>query len=390
MRPRTLPASIAPVLVGAASAWSVLSGGGQHCVSTDDGVWMDMEMGKGPCAMPWYAYGDALPRFAGMTLLCMGVALFLQIAVNFANDYSDGVRGTDESRGVHESVSGKPQRLTASGLVAPGRVLAAAGVAAALACVCGLAVAVLSRQYWFVGVGLLCLAAGWWYTGGRHPYGYAGLGEASVFVFFGLVATLGTQLAVVQAFDGFGMPGAWRIDVSSPFDVSAWSGGWYWRGAAGLDWFGFLAAVCVGLDAVALLMVNNLRDIDDDRVHGKRTLAVRLGERGARAALVACEAAQWLTSAFLYLWLCLASADWVSYAATGHIGRMDWAALPLLLAAAAPGLAMAVRVPSRVARGRFGAALKTAGLQALWFAVAFAALSFMTAAAPDPSISGVV
>ncbi|KFI97980.1 1,4-dihydroxy-2-naphthoate prenyltransferase, partial [Bifidobacterium stellenboschense] len=115
IRPKTLPASIAPVLVGAACAWRLLDApAARSCIAIDDRVWADLEMAKGPCFAPWYAYDGALARFVAMTLLCVGVALFLQIAVNFANDYSDGVRGTDASRGGSEAATGKPRRLVAS------------------------------------------------------------------------------------------------------------------------------------------------------------------------------------------------------------------------------------------------------------------------------------
>ncbi|NEG95181.1 1,4-dihydroxy-2-naphthoate octaprenyltransferase [Bifidobacterium sp. SMB2] len=352
-RPKTLPASIAPVVVGAAAAWSVLSrydGWGLRCIAADEGVWMDMESGYGPCATPWYAIGGALPRFLGVTLLCAGVALFLQIAVNFANDYSDGIRGTDAHRAGDESGTGKPQRLVASGRVKPKAVLAAAGAFALLACVCGLAVAVISHQYWFIAVGVACLLAGWFYTGGRHPYGYAGLGELFVFVFFGLVATLGTQYAICQSLDGLGIPNAAVIDFAAPGDGSEWSWVWFGQGQFGISGTGIHAAVCVGLNAVMLLMVNNMRDIDDDRLHGKRTLAVRLGERGSRAALAVCCAVDWMASILVMMmtWLPWGLVPWLAFAVT------------------------TVAMLRAVARRDFGRALGAAGMQTLVFAVVVA------------------
>ena len=167
------------------------------------------------------------------------VAVALQVGVNYANDYSDGVRGTDANRVG-------PARLVGSGAAAPALVRRAAFGAFAVAAVAGLALAVVVAL-WLVAVGLACMVAAWYYTGGRRPYGYAGFGEVFVFVFFGLVATAGT--AYVQAEE--------------------------------LTWLAVAAAVPVGLMASALLMANNLRDIDQDRASGKRTLAVRLGERRA-------------------------------------------------------------------------------------------------------------
>ncbi|WP_024286870.1 1,4-dihydroxy-2-naphthoate polyprenyltransferase [Cellulomonas sp. KRMCY2] len=204
-RPRTLPAAAAPVLVGTGAAAQL---------------------------------GEAS---VGRALLAAGVALALQIGVNYANDYSDGVRGTDANRVG-------PLRLTASAAATPGQVRAAAFTAFGVGALLGLALVALTGQWWLLAVGALAIAAAWSYTGGRNPYGYRGLGEVGVFVFFGLVAVLGTT----------------------------------YTQAGRLSWATLAGAVGVGLLACALLMVNNVRDVPTDVLAGKRTLAVRLGEHRAR------------------------------------------------------------------------------------------------------------
>ncbi len=203
-RPKTLPAALAPVLVGSGAA---------------------------------AALGGFRPVPA---LLALVVALALQVAVNYANDYSDGRRGTD-------AVRVGPMRLVGSGAAPPRQVLAAAALAFTVAAVAGLALAALS-SWWLVAVGAVCIAAAWTYTGGPLPYGYRALGEVFVFVFFGLVAVVGTTFAQTRT----------------------------------LSALAFAVAVPVGLLSVALLVVNNLRDIEGDAVAGKRTLAVLLGERATR------------------------------------------------------------------------------------------------------------
>lgn len=220
-RLKTLPLSIAPVLIGASMAWR---DAGEHRVA--------------------------------VAVLCGFVALLLQIAANFANDYSDGIRGTDAGRSVpvndagDSAISGKtmpsrgPARLVASG-VNPRKVLAAAGINALIACLCGLAVIALTGYWWFILVGIACLAAGWFYVGGKHPYGYHYLGEVFVFIFFGLVATCGTMFAL-----------SGKISAS-----------------------GLLGGSAAGLVAVAVLCVNNLRDIESDRNHGKHTWMTAMGLR---------------------------------------------------------------------------------------------------------------
>lgn len=209
-RPRTLPASTVPVLVGTA----VAQAGGQV-------IWW-----RAVCAMV--------------------VSLALQVGTNYANDYSDGVRGTDDARVG-------PVRLVASGLRPASQVKRAAFAAFAIAAAAGLALAV-AASWWLLLVGAACMAAGWFYTGGPRPYGYAGLGEAFVFVFFGLVATVGTAYVQLERLTGLA----------------------------------FLAAVPVGLMAVALLLVNNLRDIPGDTASGKMTLAVRVGAPATRVLYTVC------------------------------------------------------------------------------------------------------
>ena len=207
-RPRTLSAALVPVAVGTAVA-----------------------VGEGS-QTPWWRAGIAL-----------AVAMALQVGVNFANDYSDGVRGTDDSSRIG------PRRLVGSGLVEAHRVKWAAVGAFAIATAAGGVLAAVAG-WELLAAGALCLAAGWAYTGGPKPYGYLGLGEMFVFVFFGLVATAGTTYVLLEQ----------------------------------LDWLAVLCGVPVGLWAVALLVANNLRDIAGDAAAGKRTMAVRLGERRTRLA----------------------------------------------------------------------------------------------------------
>ncbi|WP_116247854.1 1,4-dihydroxy-2-naphthoate polyprenyltransferase [Nocardiopsis sp. FIRDI 009] len=228
-RPRTLPNSIVPVAVGTALAFAL---GGF--------VW-------------WKA------------LLAMVVSLALQVGVNFANDYSDGVKGTDTAERTG------PVRLTASGLAPPRQVLAAALASFALAAVVGL-VLVATSSWWLLLVGATAIAAAWYYTGGRSPYGYRGLGEVSVFVFFGLVAVVGTVFVQVG---------------SAP-------------------WQAWVAAVPVGLLSCSVLVINNLRDIPTDRETGKITLAVRLGEAGTRRLFAGAIAAVYAVALVLtpvYWWV---------------------------------------------------------------------------------------
>ena len=210
-RPRTLPAAVVPVVIGTAVAY-------EEAIEFVAAEW--------------------LPRAA----LAMVVSLALQVGVNYANDYSDGVRGTDDERAG-------PLRLVASKRATPRAVKRAAFVAFGMACVAGLVLAALTT-WWLIAVGVVSVGAAWTYTGGPRPYGYAGFGEVFVFVFFGLVATAGTSFVIVES----------------------------------VSLLAVLSGALAGLLAVALLMVNNIRDIAGDARSGKQTLAVRLGDRRSRLA----------------------------------------------------------------------------------------------------------
>jgi 1,4-dihydroxy-2-naphthoate octaprenyltransferase len=183
---------------------------------------------------------------AWRAVLALVVALFLQIGVNYANDYSDGIRGSDEQRVG-------PTRLVAAGLAPARQVLAAAFACFFCACVAGLVLAIFT-SWWLILVGAAAVGAAWFYTGGSRPYGYHGLGEVAVFAFFGLAAVTGT--AYVQM--------------------------------GRLSWLGLIAALPAGLLSCALLMINNLRDIGSDADVGKRTLAVRLGDPRGRTVYMTC------------------------------------------------------------------------------------------------------
>ncbi|MEP1124414.1 MAG: 1,4-dihydroxy-2-naphthoate polyprenyltransferase [Ilumatobacter sp.] len=230
-RLRTLPAAVVPVALGAACAVSVPQGLGWWSAGWgDDGVVVSADS----ISIVWWRVFAALI-----------VSLALQIGVNYANDYSDGVRGTDDVRVG-------PPRLVASGLAPARHVKFAAFAAFGVAALFGLAVA-LSTSPWLLLVGVAAIAAGWFYTGGPKPYGYLGLGEAFVFVFFGLVATAGTTYAAVETI--------------TPLTIVIGS--------------------AAGSLACALLVINNLRDIPTDREVGKKTLAVRLGDVRTRWLYVA-------------------------------------------------------------------------------------------------------
>ena len=252
-RPRTLPAAVVPVAVGAASA-----AGLAHPV--------------------WWR-----------VVLSLVVSLALQIGVNYANDYSDGIRGTDDVRVG-------PPRLVGSGLAAARSVKLAAFAAFGVAAVCGLVLAI-ATSWWLLAVGAAALLAGWFYTGGLKPYGYLGLGEVAVFVFFGLVATIGTTYVVAE-----------RITAVS-----------------------IIMGCGVGALACALLVINNLRDIPTDREVGKRTLAVRLGDQRTR-----------------WMYVALVAAAIAAGVAVAIITR-PWTAL---VVAAIPFAVVPVRIVLRGAKGR--------------------------------------
>jgi 1,4-dihydroxy-2-naphthoate octaprenyltransferase len=201
-RPRTLPAAIAPVVVASALAGSDFN---------------------------WFR-----------AALALKVGVWLQIGVNYANDYSDGVKGTDENRIG-------PTRLVASGLASAKAVKNAAFISFAIASIAGLWLSLLTSPL-LILIGILAIAAAWGYTGGKNPYGYSGLGEVSVFTFFGLVATMGTYYVQTES-------------------ITALS---------------FIVAIPMGALSCAILEVNNIRDRAQDELVGKRTLAVRLGDRKAR------------------------------------------------------------------------------------------------------------
>ena len=255
-RPRTLPAALAPVLAGTGVAAYV-----------DGEVW-------------WKA------------ALALVVSLALQVGVNYANDYSDGVRGTDADRVG-------PMRLVGSGAAAPRAVKAAAFLAFGVAAGAGLVLAV-TTAWWLVAVGLACIVAAWFYTGGTRPYGYAGLGEVMVFVFFGLVAVVGT--AYVQ---------------TESFELAA-----------------LCAAVGIGALACAILVANNLRDIPTDREAGKRTLAVRLGEDATRqlyAGLVLAAIVAGVAVAALTTWWALLALGYAGAASPATRAVLDGARGPELV-----------------------------------------------------------
>ena len=273
-RPRTLPNAIAPVIAGTGAA-----------------AWLD-------AAVWWKA------------LLALVVAVAMIIGVNYANDYSDGIRGTDDVRAG-------PLRLVGSRLATPRSVLTAAVVSLGVAAAAGLALAVVSAP-WLIVVGAACIAGAWLYTGGSKPYGYLGFGEVAVFVFFGLVAVLGTQ----------------------------------YTQALRIDWVGGACAVAMGSLSSAVLVANNLRDIPTDTESGKITLAVRLGDARTRLLYQALLAVAFALTLVLML-------------------ATPWCAVGLV---AAP---LAVRAAGPVRGGRGGKdlipVLRDTGLTMLVWSVAVAA-----------------
>ena len=223
-RPRTLPAAIAPVLVGTSL------------------IQIDAN------AINWLN-----------ALLALSVSLLLQIGVNYANDYSDGIKGTDAERVG-------PVRLVASGLATAKQVKQAAYLTFFAASVAGLILSIRTSP-WLILVGVISIIAAWNYTGGENPYGYRGFGEISVFVFFGIVATMGSYFAQSQK----------------------------------LTWQAFLIALPMGALACSLLAINNLRDLPKDLLVSKKTMAVRLGDQRARKALLLLLIVAQLSSALIFL-----------------------------------------------------------------------------------------
>jgi 1,4-dihydroxy-2-naphthoate octaprenyltransferase len=274
-RPRTLPNSIAPVVAGWGAATAL---GTSHWVRA---------------------------------LLALVVAVALQVGVNYANDYSDGIRGAD-------AVRVGPMRLVGSGAAAPAAVCIAALASFTVAAVAGLMLIALTGQWWLLALGAACIAGAWYYTGGARPYGYAGLGEPAVFVFFGLVAVLGTQYVV-----------SGRITPTGGF-----------------------SAVAVGAMSAAVLVANNLRDIPTDLMAAKRTLAVRLGDHRTRTLYTALVT--------------------VPFAVTFGLATTRWTTLAGLLA-----LLLAVPALRRVRGGAHGPelipVLRDTGLALLVWAIATAA-----------------
>ena len=259
-RPRTLPAAVAPVLAGTGVAAYV-----------DTAQLADL---------PWWR-----------ALLALVVSLALQVGVNYANDYSDGIRGTDADRVG-------PMRLVGSGTASPHAVKLAAFLAFGVAAMAGLVLAA-TTAWWLVAVGAVCVLAAWFYTGGGKPYGYLGLGEVMVFVFFGLVAVVGTTY--VQT-------GTW-------------------------EWPALYAGVGIGALACAILVANNLRDIPTDTDAGKRTLAVRLGDRRTRglyALLVVAAAAAVVAVA--------AATTWWALLGLGFLARIAGPTRDVLKGATGPAL----------------------------------------------------
>ena len=271
-RPRTLPAATAPVMAGTATAW--------------------------------HALGDLSERALLLALLAGIVALALQVGVNYANDYSDGIRGTDDDRVG-------PMRLVGSKAATPSAVKKAAFLCFAVAALAGLVIVLLTQAWWLLAVGVASILAAWFYTGGKNPYGYLGLGEVFVFIFFGLVAVCGTHYVLT----------------------------------GGLTAAAVIAAAGIGAVACALLVTNNLRDIPSDLDSGKRTLATRLGDRGTRILFVVL-----MASAVLSVVAVAGLTTW-------------WALLGLLMV---PSVLMAVQVVGSGALGRdLIPVLKSTGLAEL-------------------------
>ena len=271
-RLRTVPLAVAPVALGTAAAYVLgheSDGPGWHWVRA---------------------------------LLCLVVAVSLQIGVNFANDYADGVRGTDRHRVG-------PLRLTGSGLAAPRQVLIVAFAFFAIAAAAGLVIVIRTGNYWLLAVGAACIVAAYFYTGGTKPYGYYGLGEVFVFAFFGIVATAGTTFVLADT-----------------VTIESWLGG-----------------IAAGLSASAVLMVNNIRDREQDKVAGKRTMAVLIGNRASRIVFAVLLTAPFGILAFFVLFY--ENAHLVYFALLAAVPAI----LITLTARTAPELVLALRLASLTA-----------------------------------------
>ena len=279
-RPRTLPAAIAPVLVGTAAAWQ---------------------------------YAGHLPRWLAFVAALIG-SIFIQIGTNLANDYSDARRGADTADRLG------PVRVTSAGLVTPQRVLTATWVAFAVAVACGIYLAIVAGWVILL-VGAASIAAGVLYTGGPRPYGYAGLGEVFVFLFFGLVAVNGSFYVQTEEL------------AALPLGLS----------------------IAVGFLATAILVVNNVRDLETDRRAGKRTLAVRLGRERTRALYTAM-----VIGAFV-----LVPLPWLLGSMTAWL-LLPWLAIPL-------GLPLVRTVRTRVDGPSLNGALAKTGALQLVFCLLFSA-----------------
>ena len=274
-RPRTLPAAIAPVLVGTAVAYAYVADllgattdGGtlgfltneQNDAATAPLSWFEdfWSTPTGTFGLPAHSAHVATtwPTFALRALLALVVALALQVGVNYANDFSDGIRGTDDARVG-------PVRLVGQGLAASRQVKMAAFASFGVAGLAGLGLVLMTQAWWLLLVGLAAIVAAWFYTGGPRPYGYAGFGELFVFVFFGLVAVTGSTY--VQTLT--------------------------------ITWLSVAGGAACGALSVAILLANNLRDIPTDTVAGKHTLAVRLGDHRTRVAYLLAVAAPFVIAA---------------------------------------------------------------------------------------------
>ncbi|WP_137652702.1 1,4-dihydroxy-2-naphthoate octaprenyltransferase [Bifidobacterium moukalabense] len=347
-RLKTLPLAVAPVIIGTALSWKgvfVYSQGGDVLHEPCPFFGGQRDLGETKLGSLVGACHHSVSWFILVAVLCGCVALFLQIAANFANDYSDGVRGTDEGRGADmepgrssagtlstRDPSRGPARLVASG-VNPGTVLAAAGISALIACLCGLAVCALTGYWWFILVGFACLVAGWCYVGGKHPYGYHYLGEVFVFVFFGLVATCGTMFALTGTVSLSGI----------------------WGGCA------------AGFVAMAVLCVNNLRDIESDRNHGKHTWMTALGRsKGAVLAIALLTMAPAMAILF-FLVLCR------SVLVAEGVPAMSIVSIAAILIMCAIHAAAIVAI----AKERYGTALPLCSLGSLVLAVTFVMSSML-------------